>query len=168
MDDVELGQTLMRIELFEGFEYDQVEKIMATGTQRVLAPGAVLSESETVDENLCVFLEGKLRIESADGVALSDVTEVRVLGEMGVLTGQARSSRVVAENSTTILELTSAALHSLVEDDPEIAQLMLRNLCTVLYSRMHNVNREMGQLRSERDALRQRLNEIAPDDPLLS
>jgi CRP-like cAMP-binding protein len=158
----------MRIELFEGFEYAQVEKIMATGTQRVLAPGEVLSESETVDENLCVFLEGKLRIESADGVPLSAVTKVRVLGEMGVLTGQARSSRVVAEDSTTILELTSDALHSLVEEDPEIAQRMLTNLCTVLYGRMHNVNREMEQLRSERDALHQRLNEIAPDDPLLT
>ena len=120
-----------------------------------------------MDENLCVFLEGKLRIESADGVTLSDVTKVRVLGEMGVLTGQARSSRVVAENSTTILELTSDALHSLVEEDPEIAQRMLTNLCTVLYSRMHNVNREMVELRTERDALRQRLNEVAPDDPLL-
>jgi CRP-like cAMP-binding protein len=153
----------MRIELFEGFDYAQVEKIMATGTQRILAPGAVLSESETVD----VFLEGKLRIESADGVTLSDVTKVRVLGEMGVLTGQARSSRVVAESSTTILELTSDASHSLVGENPEIAQRMLTNLCTVVYSRMHNVNREMVELRTERDALRQRMNEVAPDDPLL-
>ena len=157
----------MRIELFEGFDYAQVEKIMATGTQRILAPGAVLSESETVDENLCVFLEGKLRIESEDGVTLSDVTKVRVLGEMGVLTGLARSSRVVAESSTTILELTSDASHSLVGENPEIAQRMLTNLCTVVYSRMHNVNREMVELRTERDALRQRMNEVAPDDPLL-
>ena len=130
----------------------------------MLAPGEVLSEPLTVDDRLSVFLEGKLRIETADGVSLSDVTAVRVIGEMGALTGRARSSRVVAEQETTILELSSVALQGLAEADPEMSQRMLINLCTLLYTRMHNVNEEIVKLRVERDRMRARLSELAPDD----
>ena len=167
MDDVELARVLMNIELFEGLEYDQIEKIMTCGEQRVLAPGDVLSEPLTVDEQLSVFLQGKLRIESADGVSLSEVTEVRVRGEMGVLTGQARSSRIVADNLTTILALSREALEQVGEADPDMGQLMLVNLIKLLYSRTFSVNQEIENLRIERDKLRARLVELAPDDPLL-
>ena len=167
MDDVELARVLMKIELFEGLEYDQIEKIMTCGEQRVLAPGDVLSEPLTVDEQLSVFLQGKLRIESADGVSLSEVTKVRVLGEMGVFTGHSRSSRIVADDLTTILALSREALEQLVEADPDMGQLMLVNLIKLLYSRTFSVNQELGDLRIERDKLRARLVELAPDDPLL-
>ena len=167
MDDVELARVLMKIELFEGLEYDQIEKIMTSGEQRVLAPGDVLSEPLTVDEQLSVFLQGKLRIESADGVSLSEVTKVRVLGEMGVFTGHSRSSRIVADDLTTILALSREALEQLVEADPDMGQLMLVNLIKLLYSRTFSVNQELGDLRIERDKLRARLVELAPDDPLL-
>ena len=140
---------------------------MTSGEQRVLAPGDVLSEPLTVDEQLSVFLQGKLRIESADGVSLSEVTKVRVLGEMGVFTGHSRSSRIVADDQTTILALSREALEQLVEADPDMGQLMLVNLIKLLYSRTFSVNQELGDLRIERDKLRARLVELAPDAPLL-
>ena len=108
-----------------------------------------------------------MRIESANGVSLSVVTEVRVLGEMGVFTGQARSSRIVADNLTTILALNREALEQLVEADPDMGQLMLVNLIKLLYSRTFSVNQEIEGLRIERDKLRARLVELAPDDQLL-
>jgi len=95
------------------------------------------------------------------------VTEARVLGEMGVLTGQARSSRVVADMETTILALTREALEGLVEADPDMGQRLLTNLIQLLYSRIFDVNQEIGNLRIERDKLRARLVELVPDDPLL-
>ena len=101
MDELELAKILMNIEMFEGLDYGQIEKIVNSGQQRVLAPGDVLSEPLTVDDQLSVFLDGKLRIESADGVPLSEVKEVRVLGEMGVLTGQARACSTSTRRSGT-------------------------------------------------------------------
>lgn len=167
MDDAELTSTLMSLELFGGLEHDQVEKIARSCTERMLAPGEVLSEAQTVDDRLSVFLEGQLRIESADGVLLSQVTQVRILGEMGVLVGLTRSSRVVADDETRILELTGDALQGFVDEDPDLAQRMLANLCTLLYTRMYDANQEIEDLREERDRLRTRLAELAPDDPLV-
>lgn len=167
MDELELAKVLMNTEMFQGLDYGQIEKIVNSSQQRVLAPGDVLSEPLTVDDQLSVFLDGKLRIESADGVPLSEVTEARVLGEMGVLTGQARSSRIVADMETTVLALTREALEGLVEADPDMGQRLLTNLIKLLYSRMFDVNQEIGDLRVERDKLRARLVELAPADPLL-
>lgn len=86
---------------------------------------------------------------------------------MGVLIGQARSSRIVAEKETTILALPRESLEGLVEADPDMGQRLLTNLIKLLYSRMFDVNQEIGDLRTERDKLRARLVELAPDDPLL-
>lgn len=167
MDEVELTSTLMGLNLLSGLEYEQVEDIRQAGQVVVLAAGATVSQAETVDECLTVFLNGALRIESVDGVLLAEVTEVRVLGEMGVLVGQARSSRVVAERETTVFQLMANDLQILVEADLEVAQRMLTNLCAVLYDRQHGANEEIEELRTDGDALRLRLAEVSPDDPLL-
>ncbi len=161
MADVELTSTLMSLELFDGLEQDQAQNITRACTERVLAPGEVLCQAGTVDDRLIVFLAGKLRIESEEGVLLSEVTEARILGEMGVLIGQARSSRVVADEQTRILELTGEALQRLVDDTPEMAQCMLANLCALLYTRLHGANEKIGELRADRDRLQARLDERA-------
>ena len=54
-----------------------------------------------------------------------------------------------------------------MEADPDMGQLMLVNLIKLLYSRTFNVNQEIEGLRIERDKLRARLVELAPDDALL-
>jgi signal-transduction protein with cAMP-binding, CBS, and nucleotidyltransferase domain len=167
MDDAELTHKLMSLELFGGLEHDQVEKITRSCTKRTLAPGEVLSEAQSVDDRLWVFLEGALHVESADGVLLSLVTDVRIFGEMGVLVGLTRSSRVVADQESRILELTGEALQGLVEEDPDLAQRMLANLCMLLYSRLRGANQEIEGLRGSRDQLRTRLAEVAPDGPLI-
>ena len=38
MDELELAKILMNIEMFEGLDYGQIEKIVNSSQQRVLAP----------------------------------------------------------------------------------------------------------------------------------
>ncbi|MDA0334502.1 MAG: cyclic nucleotide-binding domain-containing protein [bacterium] len=161
MADVELTNILMNLELFDGLQQKQAESLARACTERVLAPGEVLCEVGTVDDRLMVFLAGKLRIESEEGVLLSEIAEVRILGEMGVLIGQTRSSRVVADEQSRILELTGEALQVLVDETPDIAQRMLANLCALLYTRLHGANEKIGELRADRDRLQARVDELA-------
>jgi CRP-like cAMP-binding protein len=164
--EVDLTHTLMNIHLFEGASYDQIQRILTTTTQRTLAPGAVLCESETIDEHLYVFLDGALRIETPDKIKLAEVTHVRVIGEMGVLIGQPRNSRVVAEVESTVLELHGEDLQQVVHDEPDLGQRLLINLCTLLYSRTHGMNADLEALQLKKEQIRERLAELAPDDPL--
>ena len=167
MDEEGLINALMTVPLFEGLDYDQISRILQLSKQREFEPGTVLCEALTVDKRLVIFLQGKLRLESAEGVPLAEVSSVRVIGEMGVLTGQTRSSRVVAVEASTVLELEAADLDDLFEAEPDMANKMLVNLITILYARVHDANQDIEMLRDEVDRLRNRLGELAPDDPLV-
>ena len=144
----------MQLSLFEGLDFNQISNINRACTQREVEPGTVLCEPLTIDERLLIFVDGKLRLESADGVKLAEVTEIRVIGEMGVLTGQSRSSRVVAEEPSSVLELEAAELEKLVDDEPELGHQMLVNLCKLLYARVHDMNEDLAALQEEVNRLR--------------
>ena len=167
-DDVKLVQKLLDIPLFEDLDYTQVQAIIEAGKRETVNPGTVLSEPRAVDERLIVLLAGRLRLESASGDLLDYLMPVRVLGEMGVFTGQVRSTRVIVEDTSDIMVLEAESLDEMLEEDPQMGTHVLANLIKLLYTRLYDVNQEMGDLRTTVDRLRQRFEELQPDDPLLS
>ena len=166
-DEVRLVKTLLDISLFEDLDYIQVQELIAIGSRETVQPGTVLSEPRTIDERLLVLLDGRLRLESAGGDLLDYQLPVRVIGEMGVFTGQIRSTRVVVEDTADILILSAEALDNMLEEDPQMGNHMLANLIKLLYGRVYDVNQEMEHLRSSVDRLRGRVQELSPGDPLL-
>ena len=162
-----LAQVLLDISLFDDLDHNQIHSIIEICNQRLTNPGEVLCESKTVDEQLVVLLDGSLRLESIDGKLLGEMTPVRVIGEMGVFTGQTRSSRVIAEGEAAILELQADDLQDLLEDDPQLGHHMLASLIKMLYTRVHDVNEEVEVLHEQVSLLKDRLQELAPDDPVL-
>ena len=101
----------MNIPLFEDLDYKRLSSILEASRQRTAEPGEVLCESRTIDERLTLLLHGRLRLESAEGSNLAEMTPIRVIGEMWVFTGQTRSSRVVVQEPSNILELPVGELH---------------------------------------------------------
>ena len=168
MDEVQLVKVLLDTPLFEDLDYTQVTSIIEACERREVQPGEVLCETRTIDERLLILIDGKLRLESAEGGKLSEMTPVRIIGEMGVFTGQTRSSRVVAEEASTVLDLDAADLEELLDGDPHMGHHMMASLIKLQYSRLHEVNEEMEVLNQQTSRLKQRLEELAPDDPLLA
>lgn len=168
MDGMQLTRELLRVPLFEDLEIDQATKLVATSTSREVSAGTVLCESNTVDESLLILVEGVLSLESAEGTELAEISPPRVLGEMGVLTLQPRSSRVVCRQAASVLELSRDSLEDLVEADPDIEHRLLMSLLRLLYDRIHTMNDDIEGLRHGANELRERLQEVAPDDPLLT
>lgn len=168
LNEMHLAKILLDIPLFEDLDFSQVATLINTCKRRELQPKEVLCKPRTIDERLLIFLKGKLRLESAEGTKVAEMTPVRVIGEMGVFTGQTRSSRVVVEEPSTFLELDSVDLQELVEGDPQMGNHMLVNLVKLLYSRMYDTNEELGLMRGRAERLQGRLEEVAPDDPLLA
>jgi CRP-like cAMP-binding protein len=165
--DVKLVKTLLDISLFEDLDYTQVQAIIDVGTRETVEPGKVLSEPRTIDERLLILLDGRLRLESAAGDLLDYQLPVRVLGEMGVFTGQIRSTRCVVEDTADILILPAEALDEMLEEDPQMGNHMLANLIKLLYGRVYDMNQEMEHLNSTVNQLRERVQELQPGDPLL-
>ena len=168
MDEVQLVKALLDIPLFEDLDYTQIASIIRAGEQRTVAPGEVICNSRSIDGSLIVYLNGKLALVSAEGNKIADMQPVRVLGEMGVFTGQTRSSSVVAEDEATILEIPAQNLEEVLEEDPQMGNHMMVNLIKLLYTRVHDTNEDLHGEQQLVSRLRDRLAEIAPDDPLLS
>ena len=166
-DEVRLVKILLDMPLFEDLDYTQVSTLLQTCKRLDVEPGEVLCEPRTIDERLLLLLDGKLRLESAEGERLSEMVPVRVIGEMGVFTGQIRGSRVVAQTSATVLALEAADLDSVLAEDPQLGSHMMVSLIKMLYTRVHEMNDDMVVVTSMRDRLRERLEEVAPGDPLL-
>ena len=167
MDEVELTHVLMDLPLLENLDSTQISRVLNVCKQQEVPAGSVLCEALTIDERLFVLLAGRLRLESTEGVKLNDLTPISVVGEMGILIGHSRSSRLVVEEAAMVLELGGADLGELIESDPDMGHQILINLIKVLYTRLHSINEDLEGRQKQVDLLRQRLTELAPDDPLL-
>lgn len=167
MDEVEVIDAVMNQELFEGISYDQIAQVYQAAGRRRLKPKAVLCEPLTIDDHIFILLAGRLRLESPEGVKLADIDPVHVVGEMGVLTQQVRTSRVLAAERSEVLAISREALEALAEEDSELSAQLLVNLCKLLYTRVHEMNDDTEALRRRLGRLEMRLHELSPGDPLL-
>ena len=166
-NDVTLIQKMMSVPLFEDLDIDQVRRLYDVCNLLEVEEGAVLCETETIDESVHIFISGRLSIQSASGEKLTEVTTTRAIGEMGVIVGQPRQSRVVATETSTVLEVPGEELQELIDVDPEMGYQLLLSLVKVLYARTSRANADYAALQRRSQSLRQRLAELAPDDPQL-
>ncbi|MFH1566803.1 MAG: cyclic nucleotide-binding domain-containing protein [Gemmatimonadota bacterium] len=167
MDEMRLTQALLRVPLFEDLSIDQANRLLEACAFREVQEETVLCEPETVDDQLLILVDGELRLESADGAKLADVRPPGVLGEMGVFTSRARSSRVVCPGAASLLALGREALEDLVAADPELGYVLLTKLLGLLYDRIHEMNHDTEGLRRQIGELREHLRAASPGDPLL-
>ena len=167
-NNAELVNRLMQLPLFRDMDTHQINRLLGLSAKRELAVGEVLCHPMTIDDRLTIIVDGKLRLESDGGEKLAAIMPLRVVGEMGVLTGQSRQTRLVAEEASVVFELEAAQLQSLLEDDPEIISNMQVSLIKGLYERIGGMNDDIQKLQDQTNRLRARLGEVAPGDPLLA
>ena len=163
-----LVKMLLDVPLFEALDYTQIGAMLDIAELLTPEAGVVLCESRSVDERLLVLVDGTLRLESAEGNFLDDMVGVRVIGEMGVFTGQIRSSRVVAREGAQLLAIQSVELEALLEEDGQFAHHLFSSLIKLLYTRLHDINSEVVDLHGKVDKLKSRVTELSPEDPLLT
>ena len=163
-----LVKMLLDVPLFEALDYTQIGAMLDIAEVLTPSAGEVLCESRSVDERLLVLLDGNLRLETAEGEFLDTMNALRVIGEMGVFTGQLRSSRVVARDGAQLLAIPAAELEALLEEDGQFAHHLFSSLIKLLYTRLHDINSEVAGLHEKVDRLKARVTELSPDDPLLA
>lgn len=167
-NDEELLNRLMGLPLLRDMDLHQIKRLLDLSSKRELAVGEVLCNPETIDDRLLVLVEGKLRLESNGGEKLAEIAPPRIVGEMGVLTGQSRQTRLVVQEASVAFELEAGQLQSLLEEDPEIISHMQVSLIKGLYERIGGMNEDIKKLQDQTSRLRSRLSEVAPGDPLLA
>jgi small-conductance mechanosensitive channel/CRP-like cAMP-binding protein len=128
----ESRQSLLKsLELFASLTDDEAHALAAQLGPTPLAVGDVATKQGEPSDSLFILARGTLGIfrDSDDGSPtsrqrLASLSAPALFGEMGLLTGQARSATIVAESEALCYRLDKRGFESIIRARPEIADAM--------------------------------------------
>lgn len=149
---------LRDLTLFAGLSEEQLAAAASVGRRRRASAGmAILREGERGD-SLFVLLAGSVETTKRLGLAAEAPGETerekvlvrlvapQVFGEMGLLEDAERSATVTAQTECELLEVSRADFEKLAQADPVLGYRLVRNIATVLSSRLRASGRDVVKL----------------------
>lgn len=125
------ARALARIPMFRDVDPSQLRLLAFSAARLDVAAGDALFHQGEASDAAYVVLEGTALIEvSADGVTheIARLGRDTVVGEMGVLTGDARSATVRAGGPMSVLRMDADLFLALLDKTPSLARSVLRDL----------------------------------------
>lgn len=97
-----------------------------------------------------IVLDGAARIVTTSGEPIADLAPGSVVGEISLLDDAPRSATVVSVRNTTVAVIPSDKLRDLMQEEPHIELVILRNLSKVLCSHVRLANVQLEGLMNRR------------------
>jgi len=134
-----LSETLSQVELFEGLEPDELEKIVAICEERTIAAGQVVAQQGNAGDELFVILEGLVEVvheETPEDPAPRTVVNLghgQVFGEMALVDFGPRSAtvRVISDNAS-LQVIPREAFIEVCESHHHLGYVVMRNMAADL------------------------------------
>ncbi len=117
---------LAQTHLFVALSAPALDHLVAATRVRQLASGETLLRIGTPSDNLYIVAVGRLRVALEDGTIVSDVGRLEPVGEISLLSGEARTANVYAVRDTTVLEISRMALYEVFAQHPSALLTMSR------------------------------------------
>lgn len=118
-----VGELLRASPLFRELDAAAIEALERVAEERVLPPGETIAREGEPGDSLLVVARGAVRVlrQTANGEQLLGVHgSGAILGEMALLTGEARNATLLAATTVTLAVLPRAAFQALSEEHPEV------------------------------------------------
>src|SRR3954463_15923055 len=123
------GLETRRPQMFPALSAAQMARVMACGTERTFADGAIVFEQGDSDVPCYVVLEGELVIVHPQGRVEELITVHRrheFTGEISIITSARTLVRGRARGAVRLLRIENARLKSLIQTDAELSELFMR------------------------------------------
>lgn len=124
-DDIQL---FSQLPLFQGMGEDQLRLIAFGADRRHIAAGQTLFRERSPAECAYVVASGRFELTTLDGKGASRVEALvepgTLLSELALVTLVERKYTAVALEDSTVVRITRALFHRLIEEYPEAAQLI--------------------------------------------
>ncbi|MBF0528439.1 MAG: cyclic nucleotide-binding domain-containing protein [Deltaproteobacteria bacterium] len=131
-------QILEEVEFFDGFNTDELWKLVETADWVKAVPGEKICTSGELDLHMFVLVEGEAEVIFGSKL-ISLLTTGDSFGEFGLM-GERRSADVVAKTRCLLLRFNAERLNSL----PVPMQIrLLKRIIVSLLMRLQNVNRHI-------------------------
>ena len=118
---------LRKVQLFKGFEDQELAGLAERMTLRHFAPGRNIITADEPGQSMFVLSEGltSVRANGEDGeVDLATLLPGDFFGEMSLLTGEPRSASILALTETVAFEIDKDDLLPLLDGNPHAAELL--------------------------------------------
>ena len=117
-------RVIQKLELFKGLEAEQVQRLLPICRFQDFEAGDEVYAARSQSREMLILLTGR----------------INVIGEMGVFTGEPRSAAIVASEKSRGIAIARWELEKLLEANEDLYIKVLKNLVTILSSRLVNVN----------------------------
>lgn len=143
----DFGKDIRGSHIADGLTDDELFLISTTASERRFIKGTLIIEEKTLDRDIFVLCEGRVRIElrlptgCAGGFRqVFNIRHGQVFGEVSYLDGIARSASVRAWGNVRVLILNADKLDALLKNHPELGYKFMRNLGRLVCRRLRNSN----------------------------
>ena len=126
---------LRSLELFTPLTEDETHALGAQLRPVPLASGDIVTKQGEPSDSLYILARGEVAIfrdgEHRQGrKLLAKIQAPNFFGEMGLLTGQARTATIVAESEVLCYRLDKSGFEAIIQARPELAEAMSRTVAT--------------------------------------
>jgi CRP-like cAMP-binding protein len=134
---VELEQQLASVPLVAGLETRVRRRLAEIGKRRMYAPGEEIVREGTTGTALYILLSGRARVDR-DGSQIGELGPGDFFGELALIEEHPRSATVVATDETECLLFPAWEFTALLEEHPEVAVPIMKELIVRLHRREHH------------------------------
>ena len=118
---------LRRVPLFGECAKTDLSKIERLVDEMDLPAGHVLTQQGRVGNEFFIIIDGKVRVDR-DGMRIDTLGPGDFLGEISLVDHRPRTATAVCETPCRVLVLGHREFHTLMADEPGIAEAVMRSL----------------------------------------
>ena len=141
-DTTKLSESLKfaeKIPVFKGLRPSQLRQLLNRTTVEERSPGDLLCEQGQESNNLYILLAGEVSVLK-DGIELTRVGPVEMVGEMGLLTDRPRCATIQVLQPSKVMVISGEALQISFGVDPELQTILFRNVLDSVCEKLRESN----------------------------
>ncbi|UCD89331.1 MAG: Crp/Fnr family transcriptional regulator [Desulfobacterales bacterium] len=150
-------QKLMRVPGLKSFKEKEIQDLLRMSTIKTFKAGEQIFKEGSFENLTYYLISGKIKIIKKDKELLMLQRTGDVFGEMGPITGDARSASVYATDDSMCIEINISNIDKMPEDNIHTFRyIIFRGFAEVLASRLKKTTEDLIQARDEIERLQYR------------
>jgi len=137
---------LKKVSLFYGLDDNQLSKIVEYLEEKNYEKGEIIFEEGSPGNSLFIIKNGRVEVRLKRGdlvLVLAELDEGSFFGELSLITDTPRSATCTALKDTSLYVLKKDDFWKIVEKDPRIGVVVLKNLAEELADRIRETNKNL-------------------------
>jgi CRP-like cAMP-binding protein len=142
---MEKEEILGRLDIFKGLTSVELEEITQLCKDQKYPKNEVIFVQSSPGDEVYIVKKGRVHINiglpwETEQHTIRHFTDGEVFGELAILDKRPRSATVICDSDTEVITINCDALWDLFERNNHIGYIIIRNLATMLSTRLRHTN----------------------------